>query len=148
MKKYLGLDLGSKTIGVSFSESGVIAYSLLTHRFKEDHYEKAAQYIVGLVIEHQIDTIVLGYPKHMNNDIGLRGKISEDFKKMLNQHCDVEVVLWDERLSTKTALDAMIKGAVKRRVQKQKKDELAAVLILQNYLDFKGESLCQTKTRL
>ncbi len=142
MKKYFGLDLGSKTLGVSLSESGVIAYSLLTHRFKEDQYDLAAQYIAKLASEYEIGLIVLGYPKHMNNDIGIRGKISEEFKELINRWSSVEVVLWDERLSTKAALDAMIKGSVKRKVRKQKKDELAAVLILQNYLDFKGGSLC------
>ena len=91
---------------------------------------------------HKIDTIVLGYPKHMNNDIGIRGKISEEFKILVEEKCTAEVVLWDERLSTQTALRAMIKGSERRKTQKQKKDELAAVVILQNYLDYKGASLC------
>ena len=68
--------------------------------------------------------------------------ISEDFKKMIEEKKQVEVVLWDERLSTKTALRAMIKGSERRDTQKSKKDELAAVVILQNYLDYKGASLC------
>ncbi|MDR4968658.1 MAG: Holliday junction resolvase RuvX, partial [Acholeplasmataceae bacterium] len=135
MKKYLGLDLGSKTIGVSLSESGVIAYALTTHRFSENQYENAADYVVKLIDEYKIDVVVLGYPKHMNNDIGIRGKISEDFKEHILKRKDVEVVLWDERMSTQTAIRTMIKGSERRKSQKQKKDELAAVIILQNYLD-------------
>src|SRR5665648_359045 len=137
MKRYLGLDLGSKTLGVALSESGIIAYAIQTFRFAENKYEDAAELVASLVKEHLIDTVVLGYPKHMNNDIGIRGKISEDFKTMIEQRCKVEVVLWDERLSTQTALRAMIKGSERRKSQKQKKDELAAVVILQNYLDYK-----------
>lgn len=142
MKRYLGLDLGSKTLGVAMSESGIIAYALSTFRFTENDYQEAANKVVELALLHKIDTIVLGYPKHMNNDIGIRGKISEEFKKLVEEKCTAEVVLWDERLSTQTALRAMIKGSERRKTQKQKKDELAAVVILQNYLDYKGASLC------
>ncbi|MBU1093833.1 MAG: Holliday junction resolvase RuvX [Firmicutes bacterium] len=142
MKKYLGLDLGSKTVGISMSESGVIAYALTTLRFSENNYEEAADQVSQLVISNKIEIVVLGFPKHMNNDIGIRGKISEDFKVLLEQRCSAEIVLWDERLSTQTALRAMIKGSERRKSQKQKKDELAAVVILQNYLDYKGASLC------
>jgi putative Holliday junction resolvase len=139
MKKYLGIDLGSKTLGLSISESGIIAHSLTTYRFKEDDYNEAANIIVDVINLHQITDVVIGYPKHMNNDVGIRGKISETFKDMLLEKKDVNIVLWDERLSTKSAISAMIKGNERRSKQKQKKDELAAVLILQNYLDYKGD---------
>ena len=143
MKPYLGLDLGSKTLGVAISQTGIIASVLETYRFKDDDYEEAKNIIVKLVSEHHIKTIVLGMPKHMNNDIGIRGKISQDMKTGLEAVLiDVSVVLWDERLSTKTAIQTMIKGSEKRKTQKNKKDELAAVVILQNYLDYKGASLC------
>lgn len=142
MKKYIGLDLGSKTLGVALSESGVIAYAIETYRFTENKYEEAVLKVLKLVDEYKIDTVVLGLPKHMNNDIGIRGKISEEFKKMIEEKSKVEVVLWDERLSTQSAMKAMIKGSERRKSQKQKKDELAAVIILQNYLDYKGASLC------
>ena len=139
MKKYLGIDLGSKTIGLSISESGIIAHSLTTYRFKENDYEEASQIIVKVVHEHQITDIILGYPKHMNNDIGIRGKISEEMKDLILKKADVNIILWDERLSTKSAISAMILGKQSRSKQKQKKDELAAVFILQNYLDYKGD---------
>lgn len=136
---YLGLDLGSKTIGVAISESGIIAHTLTTLRFREDDYEEALKLTVNLVNEHQAKIVVLGLPKHMNNDIGIRGKISESFREELMKK-GIDCILWDERLSTKTALQTMAKGLEKRGKQKAKKDELAAVLILQNYLDYKGAS--------
>lgn len=139
MKKYLGIDLGSKTIGFSISESGIIAHTLKTDYFKEDVYELAAEMICQTIDEYKITDVVLGFPKHMNNDIGIRGKISEDMKEAILSKRNVHVVLWDERLSTKSAVSVMIKGREKRSKQKQKKDELAAVLILQNYLDYKGD---------
>ncbi len=143
MKRYLGIDLGSKTLGLSISESGIIASSLETLRFKENDYEEAAKLIAEIIKKHQIQIVVLGLPKHMNNDIGIRGKISETFKTQIEAITSgVEIVLWDERLSTKTALRVMIQGSERRKSQKQKKDELAAVVILQNYLDYKGASLC------
>jgi putative Holliday junction resolvase len=74
----------------------------------------------------------------MNNDIGIRGEISQSFKKRLEQDTKATIILWDERLSTKTARMTMIQGSQRRNVQKEKKDELAAVIILQNYLDYKG----------
>ncbi len=142
MKPYLGLDLGSKTLGVALSETGIIAQALDTFRFKEDDYEEALNIVIQLIKAHQIKTIVLGLPKHMNNDIGIRGKISETFKESILKKESVDVILWDERLSTKTAIHAMIKGQERRKTQKKKKDELAAVVILQNYLDYKGARPC------
>ena len=95
--------------------------------------------VLRLIKEHQVKVIVLGLPKHMNNDLGIRGQISIDFKaNLIDKSPDVEVVLWDERLSTQTAIKTMIKGSESRKNQKLKKDELAAVVILQNYLDYKG----------
>ncbi len=135
MKRYLGLDLGSRTLGVAMSTSGLIAEAHGTYRFKED-IEEAINRIVSLIDEHAIDVVVLGYPKHMNNDVGIRGRISEDVSVAIQKERSVEVILWDERLSTQSALKVMIDGGVRRQRQKKKKDELAAVLILQNYLDY------------
>ena len=139
MKNYIGIDLGSKTIGISISTSGIIAQSLTTYRFKENDYNEAANIIVSVIEKYHITDVVIGYPKHMNNDVGLRGKISEKLKEDILKLKHVNIILWDERLSTKSALDVMIKGGQSRKKQKQKKDELAATLILQNYLDYKGD---------
>mgnify|MGYP000318387345 CR=1 FL=1 len=114
MKKYLGLDLGSKTIGYSISESGIIAHTLKTDRFSENAYEIAAEMICQTVDQEKITDVILGLPKHMNNDIGIRGKISQDMKTLILDKREVNVILWDERLSTKSALMAMAKGKEKR----------------------------------
>lgn len=143
MKTYLGLDLGSKTLGVSISSSGIIATALDTYRFKENDYTEAISIVLQLIKEYRVDIIVLGLPKHMNNDLGIRGQISLDFKQKIEAiNPNIDIILWDERLSTRTAIKTMIKGSESRKNQKLKKDELAAVVILQNYLDYKGAKPC------
>jgi|SRR5690554_560818 putative Holliday junction resolvase len=137
MIKYMGLDLGSKTLGLSISESGIIANNLTTLYFKEHDYEEAVKKMVEVIDQYKITCLVIGYPKHMNNDVGIRAKISEDFKESILKVRPIEIVLWDERLSTRSAITAMIGQKQSRSKQKQKKDELAATLILQNYLDYK-----------
>ena len=133
MKSFFGLDLGSKTIGIAISLSGVIAQTYHTIRFKEDDYNDALNQLVPLIRAENISHIIIGLPKHMNNDLGVRGEITVKFAHQLKEKTNQEVILWDERLSTKTALKTMQGSSSKTR--KQKKDELAAVLILQNYLD-------------
>jgi putative Holliday junction resolvase len=135
---YIGLDLGEKTLGVSRSDSGIIAQAITTFRFYENHYEDAANYISKYINEEQVHVVVLGYPKHMNNDIGIRAKISEDFKTLIESKTQAEVILWDERLSTFQAKNHMAEMGFKRDKQKKKKDEMAAQVILQSYLDNKG----------
>lgn len=134
-KRYIGLDLGSKTLGISISESGIIASNHSTYKFEEDNYQLAVNYINDFINDNKIDVVVLGLPRHMNNDLGIRGEISLQFKESLSKINDCEIILWDERLSTKQALDVLIKGSVRRDKQKKIKDELAATIILQNYLD-------------
>ena len=135
MNKYLGLDLGSKTIGVSISESGIIASNLETIRFTDNNYEEALILLIKTIEDRQITHVVLGVPRHMNNDLGIRGQISVDFGKKIEEKTTVKVILWDERLTTKQALDTLIEGQVRRDKQKRLKDELAATIILQNYLN-------------
>lgn len=136
--KYIGLDLGEKTLGVARSDSGIIANSVTTFRFYNDHYDIAADYICKYILEEDIDVIVLGFPKHMNNDIGIRAKISEDFKTVIEAKTGKTVILWDERLSTFHAKSQMQEMGIKKNKQKAKKDEMAASVILQSYLDYKG----------
>lgn len=137
---YIGLDLGEKTVGIARSDSGFIATSVSTYRFYSNHYDDAVNYIKDYVIQNDVDVVVLGYPKHMNNDVGLRAQISIDFKEKLEKLVKAKIVLWDERLSTQTAKKQMISAGLSRQKQKNKKDELAAQVILQNYLDSKGEN--------
>lgn len=140
MKKYLGIDLGSKSLGFSISLSGIIANSYQTLYFKDDNYEEAVSLTVEVIKKEQITDVVIGLPKHMNNDLGIRGQISIDFANMLKSKIEVNVVLWDERTSTQSAIKAMVSQNVSRKKQKMKKDELAATIILQNYLDYKEKN--------
>lgn len=137
MKKYLGLDLGSKSLGLAISESGIIANSYTTKYFKDHDYDEAARTISSIIMQEKITCLVIGLPKHMNNDLGVRGEISVDFANKIKTLTDIEVVLWDERTSTQAAIKTLVKSNASRKKQKAKKDELAAVIILQNYLDYK-----------
>ncbi len=136
--RYLGLDLGSRTLGVAKSDpSGFIASSYTVIRHNEE-YDRLLDEVVKMVQELQIEAIVLGYPKNMNNTIGPKGELSEEFKKKLEERLDIPVYLQDERLTTKTATDMLIGGNVSRKDRKKVVDAVAATIILQSYLDKKG----------
>ena len=138
MAKILGLDLGSRTCGVAISDiSGILARVYETIRFADDDYNAAVERVVEICQKERITDIVLGMPKHMNGDIGIRGQISLDFKAKLLSKGEFNVILWDERLSTVSANRVMLEGNMRREYRKEHKDELAAVVILQGYLDFK-----------
>ena len=136
--RYLGLDLGSRTLGVSISDAtGFIASSLTTIRHNEE-YNKLLDEVVNLVNENKIDAIVLGFPKNMNNTIGPKGELSIEFKEKLESRLDIPIYLQDERLTTKTATDTLIQGNVRRKDRKKVVDSLAATIILQSFLDKEG----------
>ena len=136
--RYLGLDLGSRTLGVSISDAtGFIASSLTTIRHNEE-YDKLLEEVVNLVNENKIDAIVLGFPKNMNNTIGPKGELSIEFKEKLESRLDIPIYLQDERLTTKTATDTLIQGNVRRKDRKKVVDSLAATIILQSFLDKEG----------
>lgn len=137
MKTYMALDLGSKSLGLAISKSGIIANSYDTIYFKEDNYDEAINIMSEIIRKEAVDILVIGLPKHMNNDLGIRGEISIDFKNKILEKNQIEVILWDERSTTKAAIKTLIQSGASRKKQKQKKDELAAVIILQNYLDYK-----------
>ena len=136
MNKVLGLDLGSKTCGVALSDAlGMIASPVETIRFDEDDYETACQKVVEIIDANKVKTVVLGLPKHMNGDVGIRGEISLQFKELLQKERDVEVVLIDERLTTVSAQKSMIASNMNRQKRHDMVDAMAAVIILQSYLD-------------
>ena len=136
--RYLGLDLGSRTLGVSISDAtGFIASSLTTIRHNEE-YNKLLDEVVNLVNENKIDAIVLGFPKNMNNTIGPKGELSIEFKEKLESRLDIPIYLQDERLSTKSATDLLITGNVNRKERKKVVDSVAATIILQSFLDKEG----------
>lgn len=134
--RIIGLDLGSKSLGIAISdELNILASSLTTYYFKENDYKSAVSYLLELCDKYQVKKVVLGLPKHMNGDLGIRANISFEFKKMIEEKANIEVILFDERLTTSLVDKAMLEGNLKRKKRKEKKDELAAAIILQNYLD-------------
>ena len=136
MNRTLGFDLGSKTLGVSVSDPlGMIARALTTLRFDSYDYDSALAQAQALIREQHADKVVLGLPRHMNGDIGVRGEISIAFKEKL-ESSGVEVVLWDERLTTVAANRILLQGDVSRKKRKKVIDQMAAVQILQSYLDY------------
>ena len=135
MKKILGLDLGSRTLGVALSDkTGLIASSHKTIRHNEE-YNKLVNEVVNLVNEYEVEAIVLGFPKNMNNTIGPKGELSLKFKEKLEKVLNIPIYLEDERLTTKSATDMLIMGNVRREDRKKVVDSIAATIILQSYLD-------------
>lgn len=133
--KYLGLDLGSRTLGVAVSDkTGLIASNYKTIRHNEE-YERLLGEVKSLVDELEIEAIVLGFPKNMNNTIGPKGELSLEFKAKLEEILEIPIYLQDERLSTKSATDMLIQGNVSRKNRKKVVDSVAATIILQTYLD-------------
>lgn len=133
--RYLGLDLGSRTLGVAVSDkTGLIAsnYCVIRH---EEEYDRLICDVISLVNKLEIDAIVLGFPKNMDGSIGFKGNLSIDFKNKLEKAINIEVILQDERLTTKSATDMLIEGNVSRKKRKKVVDSVAATIILQTYLD-------------
>ena len=137
MNKIMGLDLGTVTCGIAMSDLlGMLATGLENYRFEQNDYETCANHVLDLVKQYDVKTIVLGLPKHMNGDIGERAQASIDFKEMLlARKPDLNIVLVDERLTTKVAEQSLIFADVSRKKRKKVIDKMAAVNILQGYLD-------------
>lgn len=137
--KYLGLDLGSKTLGIAVSDgTGLIASSYKTIRHNEE-YDRLLDEVKSIVEELNIAAIVLGFPKNMNNTIGPKGELSLEFKSRLENILSIPVYLEDERLTTVTANNVLISGNVSRKNRKKVVDSVAATIILQGYLDRSGK---------
>ncbi|QTX02666.1 Holliday junction resolvase [Candidatus Phytoplasma luffae] len=134
---FLGLDLGEKTLGIAISESGIIVNNLKTLFFNVAQYKELIKPLTEIINEFHVTKIILGYPKHMNNDIGIKAQISIDFLNILKSNFNfIEVILWDERLSTKQAYQFLREGNCKKNKIKNIKDQIAASIILQNYLNY------------
>ena len=133
--RYIGLDLGTKTLGISLS-NGVVATNYTTIRHNED-YDYLVNEVNKIINEKKIDKVVLGYPKNMNNTIGERAKITLDFKKKLEELTKKEVILEDERLTSVVATKVLILEDTRRKKRKERVDGVASSIILQSYLDRK-----------
>ena len=134
--RYLGLDLGTRTLGLSLSDTTfTIASTLKTIRFNENDYEILLKELDGIIKEYNITKMILGFPKNMNNTIGERCETTLMFQKLLIKRFNIEVILQDERLTTVEATNYMLKADISRKKRKEKVDALAANIILQTYLD-------------
>ena len=133
--KYLGLDLGSRTLGISISDKmGIIATSYHVIRHNEE-YDKLINEVEKIVSDEKIEAIVLGFPKNMNNTVGPKGELSINFKEKLEKKLLIPIYLQDERLTTKEAENVLISNNTRRNKRKKVIDSLAATIILQTYLD-------------
>lgn len=134
----MGLDLGTRTLGISFSDATkTIASSYTTIHFPDSDYDVLLPQIKELVQEQDVDLIVLGFPKNMNNTVGDRGETTILFQQKLKEYLNMDVVLQDERLSTVEATHYLLEADLSRKKRKTKVDHVAANIILQTYLDKK-----------
>lgn len=134
--RIMGLDVGSKTVGVSVSDAfGWTAQGLKTIQINEDKGEYGFEEIGTLIKENEVSKVVVGLPKNMNGTIGPRGEASQFFADELNKRFGVPVVLWDERLTTVAAERVLLEADVSRKKRKKVIDKMAASMILQGYLD-------------
>lgn len=134
--RILGFDLGTRTLGISISDyTNTIATTYKTIRFNEREYDSIIPEIKNIVHDFNVQKIVLGLPKNMNNSIGDRGLETLEFKKKLEDNLNIEVIMQDERLTTVQATNYMLEADISRKKRKKKVDSLAANIILQTYLD-------------
>ena len=134
--RYLGLDLGSKTLGISISDATLlIASNLKTLYFNDENYDSLLEPLKEIVLEENIEKLVLGLPKNMDNTLGPRAMITLEFKEKIEKYLDIEVIMEDERLTSVISNNVLIEADVSRKKRKKKVDGMAAVLILQSYLD-------------
>lgn len=136
--RIMGLDVGSKTIGVAISDAlGWTAQGIETVKINEAAGEFGMARLGELIKQFEVTEVVVGFPKNMNNTIGPRAEASQKFAALLEEVYAIPVVLWDERLTTMAAEKMLISADVSRKNRKKVIDKMAAVMILQGYLDFK-----------
>jgi putative holliday junction resolvase len=134
--RVMGLDVGSKTVGVAISdELGWTAQGIETISINEERKVFGIDRVSELVNEYSVDKIVVGFPKNMNNTVGPRGEASKAYGNMLEKQLNIPIVLWDERLSTMAAERVLLEADVSRKKRKKVIDKMAASMILQGYLD-------------
>lgn len=135
----MGLDVGSKTVGVAVSDAlGWTAQGVETIKIDEENGEFGIERIKELVKQYEVNDFVVGFPKNMNNTVGPRGEASQNYAKLLEDEFGFPVTLWDERLTTMAAERILIEADVRRKNRKKVIDKMAASMILQGYLDRKS----------
>lgn len=138
--RIMGLDFGSKTVGVAISDSLLLTAQgiEIIRRKEENKLRRTLARIEELIVEYEVGEIVLGLPKHMNGTEGIRVELTNEFKEKLERRTGLPVTLWDERLTTVAADRAMMEAGVRRENRNDYVDKIAAALILQGYLDRKN----------
>lgn len=138
MKRILGLDLGSKTLGIAVSDPmRIIATGVENFRFPEKQYEEALKKVQSVIQSYDVDEIVIGLPKHMNGDLGESAQLVLEFTAKIEEVTKLKVTTLDERWTTKIATNRLISADLSRNKRKMIIDKMSAIVILQNYLDFK-----------
>ena len=136
--RVLGLDLGNRTIGMAISDYlGIIANPIGTERFDDQDLNRALEIVTKAIKDYEVDKIVLGLPKNMNGTIGYQAEYCLEFKKILEENTKLEVIMIDERLTSKEVDVIMLQADLSRQKRKKNVDKLAATVILQTYLDQK-----------
>jgi putative holliday junction resolvase len=134
--KILGLDLGTRTLGIAISDHmEILASPVETYRFKDGDYESAIVYLEKYIKQYGLNKIIIGLPLHMTGEVGESAKLIINFKELLEKRYKIEVVTIDERWSTKSAQRTLIEADISRAKRKNLIDKMAAVVILQSYLD-------------
>ncbi|EHS7206359.1 Holliday junction resolvase RuvX [Staphylococcus pseudintermedius] len=135
--KIIGLDVGSRTVGIAISDlMGWTAQGLDTLQINEEENELGIDALIDIIQKENVGTVVIGLPKNMNNSIGFRGEASLKYKGALAERMpNLEIIMWDERLSTMAAERSLLEADVSRAKRKKVIDKMAAVFILQGYLD-------------
>lgn len=138
--RIMGLDFGAKTVGVAISDPLLITAQgiEIIRRKDENKLRQTLARIEELIVEYSVEEIVLGYPKNMNDTLGVRVELTNEFKEKLERRTGLPVHLWDERLTTVAADKAMIEAGLRREERKVHVDKLAAIFILQGYLDLQA----------
>ena len=137
--RIMGLDFGSKTVGVAISDPLLLTAQgiEIIRRKEENKLRQTLARIEELIVEYEVEEIVLGMPKHMNNTEGVRVELTREFQEKLERRTGLPVTLWDERLTTVAADKAMMKAGIRREERKEHVDRIAACFILQGYLDYR-----------
>lgn len=134
--RYLGIDLGSKTVGLAMSDTTLtIASTYKTIFFKDEDYASTTEEILDIIKEYNITKIILGLPKNMNNTLGERAEITLKYKELLEDKTHLPVIMFDERLTSVISNNILIEADMSRKKRKKKVDSIAAQIILQDYLD-------------
>lgn len=136
MGKVIGLDVGSRSLGIAMSDGlKMMAHSKENYRFEEKDFETATDHLLNNYVDNTIETIVVGLPKRLNNEASQTTEMVLDFIELLKSKTEIKIVTWDERLTTKIAIRSIVSSNIQKTKRKGSKDKVAASIILQDYLD-------------